>query len=155
VPMPWADKSPDIAGLPGWTDEQAITFFMTGKLNGAAPRPPMPAFRFNKEDARAVTAYLRSLAATPSPSKKAHATGTGGNDSDPREARRLVLSVSIQRRHPGRSRCSGGAKGLTEIAARSLAPPVPGLARGDVFTQLISTGSEHALVWFGSGTVLR
>jgi mono/diheme cytochrome c family protein len=78
VPMPWADKSPDIAGLPGWTDEQAITFFMTGKLNGAAPRPPMPAFRFNKEDARAVTAYLRSLAATPSPSKKAHATGTGG-----------------------------------------------------------------------------
>jgi hypothetical protein len=31
VPMPqWADKAPNIAGLPGWEDKDAIRFLMTG-----------------------------------------------------------------------------------------------------------------------------
>jgi mono/diheme cytochrome c family protein len=64
VPMPWAAQSPPIAGLPQFeNDDQAITFFTTGKdATGRYPSPPMPAFRFNHRDAEAVVAYLRSLA---------------------------------------------------------------------------------------------
>jgi mono/diheme cytochrome c family protein len=59
----WADKSANIAGLPGWTDEQAVKFLMTGlAYNGLPARPPMPPYRFNHEDAEAIVAYLRSLA---------------------------------------------------------------------------------------------
>lgn len=64
VPMPmWADKSPNIAGLPGWETADAVKFLMTGiAYNGLPARPPMPQYRMNKEDAEAVVAYLRSLA---------------------------------------------------------------------------------------------
>jgi mono/diheme cytochrome c family protein len=64
APVPvWAEKSPAIAGLPGWEDAAAIRFFMTGiGYNELPPRPPMPAYRFNRQDAEAVVAYLRSLA---------------------------------------------------------------------------------------------
>lgn len=64
-PMPvWAAESADIAGLPGWSAEEAIRFFMTGVArNGLPARPPMPAYRFNQSDAEAVVAYLKSLAA--------------------------------------------------------------------------------------------
>ena len=64
VPVPdWADRSANIAGLKGWSDAEAIKFFTTGVgPNGKPARPPMPAFRYNQQDARAVTAYLRSLA---------------------------------------------------------------------------------------------
>jgi len=63
-PMPiWADRSPNIAGLPGWTQKDAVKFFMTGiAYNGLPGRPPMPQYRFNEEDANAAAAYLRSLA---------------------------------------------------------------------------------------------
>lgn len=63
LPMPvWADKSSNIAGLPGWTDEQAIRFFMTGlAYNDLPARPPMPQYRMNRADAAAIVAYLRSL----------------------------------------------------------------------------------------------
>jgi hypothetical protein len=63
VPMPlWADKSPNIAGLPGWEDRDAIRFLMTGiAYNDLPARPPMPQYRFNQEDAAAIMAYLRSL----------------------------------------------------------------------------------------------
>lgn len=62
VPMPWAAASTTIAGLPGYTDEQAVKLFTQGlKPDGQMPRPPMPQFRFTEEDARAVVAYLRSL----------------------------------------------------------------------------------------------
>ena len=63
VPVPgWMAIAPQIAGLPGWTDEQSIEFFMTGKKpDGAVAAPPMPAFRFNKADATAIVAYLKSL----------------------------------------------------------------------------------------------
>jgi Cytochrome c len=64
APVPvWADKAPAIAGLPGWDDAAAMKFLMTGiAYNGLPPRPPMPAYRFNRQDAEAVLAYLRSLA---------------------------------------------------------------------------------------------
>ncbi len=63
VPMPWADKAPNIAGLPGWEDKNAVKFLMTGLAYNDLPgRPPMPQYRFSEEDATAVVAYLRSLA---------------------------------------------------------------------------------------------
>jgi mono/diheme cytochrome c family protein len=64
IPVPdWADRSATIAGLMGWSDAEAIKFFTTGvDPNGKTARPPMPAYRYNENDARAVTAYLRSLA---------------------------------------------------------------------------------------------
>jgi mono/diheme cytochrome c family protein len=63
APVPgWADKAPNIAGLPGWEEKDAIKFLMTGRAYNDLPgRPPMPQFRLNKEDASAVVAYLRSL----------------------------------------------------------------------------------------------
>ena len=63
VPVPnWADKSANIAGLPGWSDEAAIKFFMTGiAYNGLPARPPMPQYRYNRQDAAAIVAYLKSL----------------------------------------------------------------------------------------------
>jgi mono/diheme cytochrome c family protein len=63
VPMPaWAEAAPPIAGLPAMTVEQAVKFMMDGRRpDGSFPRPPMPAYRFNEEDARALVAYLKSL----------------------------------------------------------------------------------------------
>ena len=62
VPIPsWIPVAPGIAGLV-WTDEEAITFFTTGKRpNGTMAAPPMPQFRMSKADAAAVTAYLKTL----------------------------------------------------------------------------------------------
>jgi len=62
-PVPgWTAVSPRIAGLPGWTEEQGITFFTTGKKpNGTEAGPSMPAYRFNHADASAIVAYLKSL----------------------------------------------------------------------------------------------
>ncbi len=64
VPVPdWTERSANIAGLKGWSDEEAVKFLMTGVgPNGKPARPPMPAFRYNKKDAQAITAYLKSLA---------------------------------------------------------------------------------------------
>ncbi len=63
APIPgWTTKSPAIAGLPNWTDEQAQKFFTTGIApDGSHANPPMPEFRFSREDANAVIVYLRSL----------------------------------------------------------------------------------------------
>jgi len=63
VPMPaWAPVAPAIAGLPTMTEAQAIHFLQTGlRPDGSRPRPPMPEFRLNADDARAVVAYLKSL----------------------------------------------------------------------------------------------
>lgn len=63
VPMPaWAEVAPRIAGLPGWSDEQAVRFLTSGVgPNGSPARIPMPPFRFSREDAEAVTAYLKLL----------------------------------------------------------------------------------------------
>src|SRR5689334_18068510 len=61
TPMPvWADKAPGIAGLPGWERDTAIRFLMTGiGKNNLPPRPPMPSYRFNVQDAQAIVAYLK------------------------------------------------------------------------------------------------
>jgi len=60
--QPWAFEAPKIAGLPGWTIEDAIRLLQTGRsARGYAPRPPMPPFRLAQEDAVAVVAYLKSL----------------------------------------------------------------------------------------------
>lgn len=63
VPIPvWADKSVNIAGLPGWEKDAAIKFLMTGiAYNGLPARPPMPQYRYNRQDAEAIVAYLKSL----------------------------------------------------------------------------------------------
>jgi len=59
----WAVRAPAIAGLSGWSDEDAARFLMTGIVprTGREPRRPMPAYRLSEEDAKAVVAYLRSL----------------------------------------------------------------------------------------------
>jgi len=74
-PIPgWTSTSPGIAGLPNWTDEQAITFLTTGIApDGTEGNPPMPQYRFNRADAKAVVAYLRSL--KPAPQPLGHAKG--------------------------------------------------------------------------------
>lgn len=62
-PVPdWAKKSADIAGLKGWTDEQAIKFFTGGAdRKGKHPRPPMNTYHFSEQDARDLVAFLRTL----------------------------------------------------------------------------------------------
>jgi mono/diheme cytochrome c family protein len=65
VPMPmWASVAPRIAGLVTYNDAEAVTLFTKGVTNhGGSPRPPMPAFRFSEDEAKAVIAYLRTLSA--------------------------------------------------------------------------------------------
>jgi mono/diheme cytochrome c family protein len=61
-PMPFAAIAPPIAGLPGYTDAAAVRFLETGTNSaGKFAMLPMPQFRFNQADARAIVAYLRSL----------------------------------------------------------------------------------------------
>lgn len=63
IEMPWALAAPPIAGLPGYTDEQAITLLTTGmRPGGQPPVPPMPGFKFTRDEALAVVAYLRAAA---------------------------------------------------------------------------------------------
>ncbi len=64
VEMPWMPAAPSIAGLPGYTEEQGIAFFMTGvRPNGTKCLPPMPEYRLGREDAADIVAYLKSLPA--------------------------------------------------------------------------------------------
>lgn len=67
APMPaWAPVAPPIAGLPSMTVEQGVRFLMEGlRPDGSMPRPPMPAYRLNEQDARAVVAFLKSLDGQP------------------------------------------------------------------------------------------
>ncbi|HOX27004.1 MAG TPA: c-type cytochrome [Candidatus Krumholzibacteria bacterium] len=63
-PIPgWATVAPAIAGLPSYSDEEAITLLTTGIAPGDRNlAPPMPPYRFTRDDAVDVVAYLRSLA---------------------------------------------------------------------------------------------
>lgn len=80
VEMPWAGTAPPLAGLDGWTD-QAITKFLTTGIDrdGNHPRPPMPEYRFNNADAKAIAAYLRSLKPINAAEKQPASTKSGGN----------------------------------------------------------------------------
>jgi len=59
----WAFTAPSIAGLPGgWTEDDLVRLLTTGRRpDGTQPMPPMPPFRMNEADARAVAAFLLSL----------------------------------------------------------------------------------------------
>lgn len=61
VPMPFAAVAPSLAGLPTLPDDaDALRFLTTGALPGGRQLlPPMPQYRFDAGDARAVLAYLR------------------------------------------------------------------------------------------------
>lgn len=74
-PPTMATFAPPLAGGPAnFTEEQFISFLQTGvRPDGSHPRPPMPPYRLNEGDARAVSAYIRSLpgadASAPPPSQ--------------------------------------------------------------------------------------
>jgi mono/diheme cytochrome c family protein len=58
----WAERAPALAGLPGYTDQQAEQVLEKGiGPNGAALRLPMHTYHLKPDDARAIIAYLRSL----------------------------------------------------------------------------------------------
>jgi mono/diheme cytochrome c family protein len=62
----WAETAPALAGLVGYTDAQIIKALTTGiGPTGNPLRPPMPQFRFDKTDAEAIAAYLRTLKPAP------------------------------------------------------------------------------------------
>ncbi len=63
IEMPWAPVAPPIAGIPAhFTEEQFIAFLQTGiRPDGSHALPPMPQYRLNQDDARAVAAYVKSL----------------------------------------------------------------------------------------------
>lgn len=51
--------------LSEWSDVRLARFLMTGvPENGRPPHRPMPSYRLDEDDARAVVAYLRTLSAT-------------------------------------------------------------------------------------------
>jgi len=59
---PWAFQAPAIAGLPGWSEAEAVYLLTHGsRMSGQIPKGPMPRFSMTPEDARAVVAYLKSL----------------------------------------------------------------------------------------------
>jgi mono/diheme cytochrome c family protein len=62
-PNDWPTQTPRIAGMPGYTDEQAIRLFTQGAIarDGRQLRAPMPRFRMTPQDAADVIAYLRSV----------------------------------------------------------------------------------------------
>jgi mono/diheme cytochrome c family protein len=78
----WCLVTPRIVGLPGFTEEEGIQFFMTGARMGKhQPKWPMPPFQMNHEDAAAVVAYLRSLGGLDSGT--ARPTGTPEKENAP------------------------------------------------------------------------
>jgi mono/diheme cytochrome c family protein len=62
IDMPWADVAPRIAGLLVFNENHVRTLLTTGKRpDGSSPRPPMPPYHLNREDADAIIAYLKTL----------------------------------------------------------------------------------------------
>jgi cytochrome c553 len=62
-PEIFARYAPPLAGGPAnYSEEQFVAFLQTGvRPDGSHPRPPMPPYRLNEDDARAVAAYINSL----------------------------------------------------------------------------------------------
>lgn len=65
VPPEFATVAPSLAGTPtNFTREQFVAFLQTGvRPDGTHPRPPMPPYRLNEDDANAVAAYIATLPA--------------------------------------------------------------------------------------------
>jgi mono/diheme cytochrome c family protein len=63
IDIPWAAIAPPIAGIPAhYTEEQFVEFLQTGvRPDGSHPRAPMPPYRLNEDDARAVAAYISTV----------------------------------------------------------------------------------------------
>lgn len=58
----WAFTAPNLRNVPGYTEEEFITFLSTGiRPNGQEARAPMPPYRMNESDAKAVYDFLMSL----------------------------------------------------------------------------------------------
>ena len=58
----WADHAPPLAGLPSFADAQMENLLEKGLgPNGETLRPPMHRYHLDREDARAIIAYLQSL----------------------------------------------------------------------------------------------
>jgi mono/diheme cytochrome c family protein len=59
----WAERAPRNAGLPGYSDREALRLLTEGAIarDGRQLRPPMPRFRMTPEDAADVIAFMRSL----------------------------------------------------------------------------------------------
>lgn len=58
----WGMRAPALAGLLGYTDEQAETVLEKGVgANGLPIQPPMHVYHMSPADAQAIIAYLRSL----------------------------------------------------------------------------------------------
>jgi len=66
-PPTMATYAPPLAGLPAnYTEEQFIAFTQTGlRPDGTHARPPMPPYRLNEDDARAVAAYIATVTRAP------------------------------------------------------------------------------------------
>jgi mono/diheme cytochrome c family protein len=64
-PEIFATYAPALAGGPAnYSEDQFVALLQTGvRPDGSQPRPPMPPYRLNEADARAVAAYIRSLPA--------------------------------------------------------------------------------------------
>jgi mono/diheme cytochrome c family protein len=62
-PASWADRAPCIAGLPGYSDGDALRLLTRGAIgrDGVVLRAPMPRFQMTEADARDVIAFLRSV----------------------------------------------------------------------------------------------
>jgi mono/diheme cytochrome c family protein len=58
----WGNRAPALAGLEGFTEDQAETILEKGVgPNGLAIQPPMHIYHMNHADAQAIVAYLKSL----------------------------------------------------------------------------------------------
>ncbi|MGB7436432.1 MAG: hypothetical protein WBR26_06760 [Candidatus Acidiferrum sp.] len=58
----WADHAPSIAGLPGFSEEEAERVLEKGiGPEGETLRPPMHIYHMSHADAKAIVAYLNSL----------------------------------------------------------------------------------------------
>src|ERR1700741_4317230 len=60
--QPWADNAPALAGLGGFTDAHVERVLEEGTgPNGEALRAPMHIYHMQRQDARTIIAYLKSL----------------------------------------------------------------------------------------------
>jgi len=58
----WADRAPDLSGLPSFTNEEMERVLEKGIApEGEVLRPPMHIYHMNPADAKAIIAYLKSL----------------------------------------------------------------------------------------------